>query len=165
MKKIIVSLLMLLPLGLVAQDLKIAVVNTNEILATMPEAIEMQRQLQSIAAQYQEEFKTLEEDFNRKYNDFMAQGDTLNENIRMRRLQDVQEMQAKLENFYPSAQEELAKKQEELLTPIRTKVQKAISEVGEEGSYTYILDPQTIHYIGNSAVEVTEKVKAKLGIK
>lgn len=40
----------------------------------------------------------------------------------------------------------------------------AIKAVGDEKGYTYILDPQIVLYQGNTAVDATQFVKAKLGI-
>jgi len=37
--------------------------------------------------------------------------------------------------------------------------------VGDEKGYTYILNPQVLLYKGNDAVDATDFVKAKLGIK
>ena len=165
MKKLIVSILLLLPLGLVAQELKIAVVNTNTIMATLPDVAEAHQLLQSMAAQYDADLKMMQEDYERKVSEFTAQGDTLNENIRVRRIQEIQGIQERIENAYPAAQEDMNRKQEELFTPIRAKVQKAIAEVGSEIGYTYIFEPQYLLYIGDAAIDITDKVKAKLGLE
>lgn len=50
------------------------------------------------------------------------------------------------------------------LTPIQDKLKNAIKAVGDEKGYTYILDPQIVLYQGNTAVDATQFVKAKLGI-
>ena len=165
MKKIIVSLLLLLPLCLTAQELKIAYVNYHEIFTTLPDYTVVEDELAKMNQQYQQEAKTMEDRFNRMYADYMAQADSLAENIRVLRMQEIQDLQNRLENFVPMAQEEMQKKQQTLLAPIQDKVQKAINSVGEENGYTYIINPQAFFYMGNNAVNVTDKVKTKLGIK
>ncbi|MDR3308597.1 MAG: OmpH family outer membrane protein [Tannerella sp.] len=165
MKKFIVFIMLLLPLGMVAQEVKIAVVKTNEIFNIMPEVADMESKMAAHKQQYQQTQKVMQDEYTRKYADLTAQGDTLNVNIRNMRLQEIQDIATRLENFVPMATEDLEKKQEELLAPIQEKVQKAINEVGEENGYTYIINPGVMLYMGPSAVDATEKVKAKLGLK
>ena len=45
MKKLIIFLLMMLPLSLFAQESKIAVVNTQEVIQAMPEFADMQKKM------------------------------------------------------------------------------------------------------------------------
>ncbi len=166
MKKLIVSMLMLFPLGLVAQEVKIAMVNTNEIFTVMPEVSVMENELAAMAKQYEQELKIMEDEYTRKYTDYMAQGDSLTDNIKQLRMQEIQDLQSRIENFYVMANETRSKKQEELMVPIREKIQKAIDVVGEENGYTYILNPGALLYMNKkAAVDATDKVKAKLGIK
>ena len=165
MKKIIVLMLLLLPLGLMAQELKIAVVNTNEVMLAMPEAAEYESEMAKLRQQYEQEARTMEETFQRKYQDYIAQADSLTENIRVLRMQEVQDIRNRLETFVPMAEEEIQNKSESLLTPIRDKVQKAINSVGEENGYTYIMSPQVFLFQGNGAIDATSLVKAKLGLR
>ncbi|MCS2918145.1 OmpH family outer membrane protein [Parabacteroides merdae] len=51
-----------------------------------------------------------------------------------------------------------------MFTPIQDKLKNAIKAVGDEKGYTYIPDPQIVLYQGNTAVDATQFVKAKLGI-
>ena len=141
MKKLIIFLLMMLPLGVFAQESKIAIVNTQEVIQAMPEFANMQ-----------------------KYSDFVAQQDSLTENIKMRRMQELQDMEQRTQNFIQISQQDFQKKQGELFTPIQDKLKNAIKAVGDEKGYTYILDPQIVLYQGNTAVDATQFVKAKLGI-
>jgi len=165
MKKIIVSLLLFLPLGLMAQELKIAIVNTNEILTTLPDYTDVENEMAKMNQQYQQEYKAMDERFTRMYSDYMSQVDSLAENIKVMRMQEIQEFQARMENFVPIAQEEMQKKERALMTPIQEKIQKAITSVGEENGYTFIINQQVLLYKGNNAIDATNLVKAKLGIK
>ncbi len=166
MKKFIVSIMLLLPLGMVAQELKIAIVNTNDIFNIMPEVSAMENQIVAMTKEYEKELQIMQDEYTRKYSDLTAQQDSLTENIRMMRIQEIQGIQDRIENFIPMANEARNKKQEELMTPIREKIQKAIDQVGDENSYTYILNPGALLYMNKSAaIDATDKVKAKLGLK
>ena len=53
MKKLVIFLLMMLPLGLFAQESKIEIVNTAEVMQSMPEFADMQKQIHEMEANYQ----------------------------------------------------------------------------------------------------------------
>jgi len=165
MKKIFVTILLLIPLGLAAQELKIAIVNTNDIMLVMPEISAYENDMATLRQQYEKELKLMQDEYNRKYSDLMAQGDSLTENIRVLRMQEIQDIATRMENFSPMAQENIQKKHEELMKPIQEKIMKAINEVGDENGYTYIIGPNVLLYKSKSAIDATDKVKAKLGLK
>ena len=164
MKKLIIFLLMMLPLSVFAQQTKIAVVNTQAVIEAMPEFAEMQKQLKQMEDTYRKEFQVMENEYKKKYEAFIAQQDSLTENIKMKRMQDLQDMEQRTQNFVQVAQQDSQKKQQELFTPIQEKLRNAIKAVGDEKGYTYILDPTVVFYAGSSSIDATNDVKAKLGI-
>ena len=140
-KKLIIAVLCCLPMSLMAQTaFKFGTVNSAEIIAAMPERAAAEQQLQDLSKKYEDEFVKVQEEFQNKYKELQALGDTVPETIRMRRLQEVQESQQRIESFRTMAQEDIAKKQEELFIPIQQKLMDAIKAVGEEGKFTYIFD-------------------------
>ena len=164
MKKLIIFLLMMLPLSIFAQESKIAIVNTDEVIQVMTEFIDMQKQMADMEKKYQAEMKVMEEEYKKKYSDYMAQQDSLTENIKIRRMQELQDMEQRTQNFIQLSQQDFQKKQQELFTPIQEKLKNAIKAVGDEKGYTYIINPQVVLYAGSASVDATPFVKAKLGI-
>ena len=130
----------------------------------MPEFATMQKQMADMEAKYKNEMQVMQDEYNKKYSDFVAQQDSLTENIKMRRMQELQDMEQRTQNFIQMCQQDFQKKQGELFTTIQDKLKNAIKAVGDEKGYTYILDPQIVLYQGNTAVDATQFVKAKLGI-
>jgi outer membrane protein len=165
MKKIIVLIMTLLPLGLAAQEMKIAIVDAQAIFNIMPEVSEMENELVTMTQTLERELKSMDDEYARKMNDLTEAGDTLAENIRMLRLQEAQGIRERAERFYQTSIEARNKKQQELMVPIEEKLQKAIKEVGDENGYTYIISPQALLYKSDNAIDATEKVKAKMGLK
>ena len=164
MKKLIIFLLMMLPLGVFAQESKIAIVNTQEVIQAMPEFANMQKQMADMEAKYKSEMQVMEDEYKKKYSDFVAQQDSLTENIKLRRMQEIQDIQERMDNFVQVAQQDVQKKQQELLQPIQQKLHEAIQKVGEEKGYTYIIDPAALLYTGTNAVDATPFVRTKLGL-
>lgn len=165
MKKLIVLLCMILPLGAFAQEVKIAYVNADEIFAAMPEVKEMESKVANLNAGYEKEYKQMQEEFNRKYSDLVAQQDSLTDNIKLKRQGELQDLQQRIESLLEVAQQDVKKKQQEWFVPIQKKLQDAIKAVGDEKGYTYIITPQALLYTGPTAVDATPLVKAKLGLK
>ena len=57
------------------------------------------------------------------------------------------------------------KKSEDLLKPIRDRIQKAIDDVADENKYDYVFDYSTGFLLyAEKVTDVTSKVKAKLGL-
>ena len=164
MKKLIVLLLMILPLGAIAQEVKIAYVKTQEVFMAMPEVSEMEKKLADLNEKYKGELKLMQDEYQKKYADFIQQQDSLTENIKLRRMQEIQDIQARIDNFVQVAQQDVQKKQQELLMPIQEKLQKAIKDVGAENGYTYIVDPAALLYTGPNAIDATPLVRKKLGL-
>jgi outer membrane protein len=98
MKKFILSLMLLLPLSMAAQDVKIAVVDFNGIVTVMPEVNALESQLMALQQRYQSELQSLENDFNRKQSDYISQQDSLNENIKIMRMQEIEDIRMRMEN-------------------------------------------------------------------
>ena len=164
MKKLIVLLLMILPLGAIAQEVKIAFVKTQEVFMAMPEVSGMEKQMADLNEKYIVELKQMQDEYQKKYSDFVAQQDSLTENIKLRRMQEIQDIQERMDNFVQVAQQDVQKKQQELLQPIQQKLHEAIQKVGEEKGYTYIIDPAALLYTGTNAVDATPFVRTKLGL-
>lgn len=164
MKKLIVLLLMILPLGAIAQEVKIAYVNTQEVFMAMPEVSTMEKQMADLNEKYKLELQQMQEEYKKKYADFVAQQDSLTENIKLRRMQEIEDIQGRMDNFVQVAQQDVQKKQQELLQPIQQKLQDAIQKVGAEKGYTYIVDPAALLYRSDNATNATPFVRAKLGL-
>lgn len=167
MKKLIILLLMILPLGVFAQEAKLAIVNSQEVMMAMPEINAMQETLKQMNDKYMGEMKTMEDEYQKKYADYIAQQDSLTENIKLRRMQELSDIEQRVTNFTQVARQDMDKKQQELFAPIQDKVRNAIKAVGDEKGYAYILDsnPGMVLYTGNTAIDATPLVKAKLGLK
>ena len=112
MKKLIALLLMIIPMSVVAQEVKIAFVNTQEVFMAMPEVSDMEKKMADLQESYKKELAQMEEEYKKKYSDFIAQQDSLTENIKVRRMQEVQDMQQRMDNLVQVAQQDVAKQQQ-----------------------------------------------------
>ena len=158
MKKIIIAILLALPM--IASAQKFGHINTQELFTQMPEVAQVKLKMDTVNAQYESQLASMQEEIQKKLQDYQSQ-----EAIKQIRQQELQEMQQRIQLFYQTAEQDIQRKQQELLTPVHEKMAKAIKAVGEREGYTYIFDSQAMVHIGSDATDVTPAVKKELGIK
>lgn len=163
MKKLIVILALAMPMLVSAQ--KLGYVNTNELFAQMPEVAKIKLQMDTIQSQYENQLTMMQEEFQKKAQDYQNQAASMTDAIRQIREQELQEMQQRIQLFYQTAEQDITKKQQELLAPVHERMAKAINAVGEKEGYTYIFDSAAMVYIAPTAEDVMPSVKKELKIK
>ncbi|MDE5915496.1 MAG: OmpH family outer membrane protein [Duncaniella sp.] len=151
------------PMSLFAQ--KFGVINTNELMTSLPEMKSVQEQMEAASKKYQDEFTKLQEEFNKKFQEFQALEASTPETIKERRTLELQEIDTKIQRFRETAEQDLQRQNQQLLAPIQEKVMKAIQSVGAEGKYTFIFESGMSLYTGVDVTDVTPLVKTALGIK
>ena len=164
-KKILLAIAVALPLSSMAQ--KFGVVDLEAVFTSMPETTAMQTQLQETSKKYEDEFAKLQEEVNKLYTDFQTIQNDANtpESIKERRMQEIQDRYNKVQQFRETAQQDLARLEQQLTAPIQQKLTDAIKAVGAEGSFTGILPKEgVLLYTGTDVVDVTPQVRTKLGI-
>ena len=163
MKKIIITILLALPMLASAQ--KFGHINTQELFAQMPEVAQIKLKMDTINSQYETQLASMNEEIQKKYQDYQAQEATMADAIKQIRQQELQEMQQRIQLFYQTAEQDIQKKQQELLAPVHEKMTKAIKAVAEREGYTYIFESAAMVHIGADATDLMPAVKKELGIK
>ena len=82
MKKLILAAMLMMPLAMMAQDLKIAYINSQELITSMPEYEQALKKLEDMNLTYNQEGKKLQEEFQKKYTDYASAQDTLDNAIK-----------------------------------------------------------------------------------
>ena len=165
-KKILLVAALLLPMTIFAQDLKIGIVSLDEVIEKLPEYQDAQNKFVETSKRYEDELAKLNEELKRRYDDIQAMPEDELPAIRERKVREFQEYQVKIQQFTQTADQELAKVQQELMAPLEKKVRDAIESVGSEGGYSLIEQKvnQIILYYSAPVVDITDQVKARLGV-
>jgi len=165
-KKIVLIALVMLPVATFAQESqKFAYINYMDVANAMPEFKLMNDSLTKSANEYQAEITNMRDEYTKKLSDFVNQQDSLNETIKIRRQQEIQELQQRVENFQQFAAQKQDEMQQRLSAPIQDKLQKAVNDVGKENNFLYIANAGAFLYISPNATDATPLVKKKLGIQ
>ncbi len=155
-------LMLIAPLSVFAQ--KFGHINSQEIMAQMPEFIKARGDIEAQAKQYENDLKSMQDELTRKSDEYEKGKSTMNATAQQQKEQELQQLYQKIQQAYQDNQQALAQKQQELMQPITTKLVNAIKAVGDKGGYVYIMDLSAgIPYISTTlSKDVTAEVKAQL---
>lgn len=168
LKKFALVIMLILPMGVFAQNLKFGHINAMEIISAMPEYTKAQNDLKALSDQLGKELQRTQEEFNKKYQEFMQTKDSLPANIAERRQKELEDMMQRQQQFQEKAQQDMEKAQNDLMAPIYKKLDDAIKSVGASEGVIYIFDlaRTPIPYVNESqSTNLNAKVKTQLGIK
>jgi outer membrane protein len=149
------------------KNFKFGHVDSNALMQIMPERQQAQQDLETFATELEKQLEVMQVEFQNKYQDYLAKTDSLSDLIRQSKESELQDLQLRIQKFQESAQQELSKKEAELIQPIIDKARAAIEEVGKENGYTYIFDLGTgpIIYFSQDSDDILPLVKKKLGLE
>ena len=115
-------------------------VNSNELLMAMPERKDAEASIQNYAKQLEGQLQTMNVEWESKMQDYQAKEAMLDNAIKKTKMKEIADLENRIKEFQATAQEDLQKKENELLQPMIDKAKKAIEEVAKENKYTYVFD-------------------------
>ncbi len=144
------------------QAQKVAHINLEEVIASLPESKAMQADIEKLGKTYESEIKSASAALKAKFDKYTAEEGTKTPEENQKRAVEVQQEQAKIGQLQQAAQQELGKKQNELLEPIVKKAQAAIKAYAKEKGFQYVLDARTLIY-SEGGEDISGAIKSKLG--
>jgi len=141
MKRILSVLLVLFSFQAFSQ--KFAYVDTDYVLANLPEYTSAQKQINDISVKWQKEIEEKLAEVDKMYKDYQVEKILLSEEMRIKKEEDIikKEKEAKeLQKKRFGQGGDLFKKQQELIKPIQDKVYNAIVEISETKGYAMVFD-------------------------
>ena len=161
---LIISLLGLA--GFAQSGLKIGHINSQELLAAMPENDSAQAKFDKVLKEYQSTLETMQVELNNKMQDYKAKMKDYSDLIRQTKESELQDLDQRIQQFRQEANDNLPKQRDELYRPALDKAKKAITDVAKENNFTYILDLSlgAVIYTSDNSIDILPLVKQKLGI-
>jgi len=141
---------------------KVAHINTQELVAAMPEAKAAQAELETMGKTYQKDIEASITEYQNTAKQYEAEASTKTQEENQKRGLELQEKQQRIQQFRADAQKHLAEKEAELFKPIQEKAMKAINDVAKSQGYQYVLDRATL--IVADGKDIIVDVKKQLGI-
>ncbi len=145
------------------KNIKLGHINSQELMQIMPGRDTVQTILQKEVADLEATLKTMYAEYETRSNDYVQNQAGWTDLIRQTKQREIQDMQARIQEFQQNAQTKMQEREAELTKPIIDRAKKAIEDVAREGNYTYIFDGATLLYSQDSE-DVMPQVKKKLGL-
>lgn len=145
-----------------AAQSKIAHINTQELIKAMPETIAAQAEIEKLGKTYQATIQGSLKELDTKLKQYNAEAEGQTEESNMKRMEEVEGMKQSLSQYQQQAQEDLQKKEFDLLKPITEKAKAAIQKVAKAQGYEYVLDASTL--IVADGKNLMADVKKELGL-
>ena len=164
--KVLVLLVLALGIGYGAnaQTQKIGYVDSQAIIELMPESAKIQQDLQAYYSELQAELQAMATEYQNKMREYEANQATMSNILRQSKEKEIVDLQGRIQEFQANAESDLAAKQDELSKPMLDKIKTAIDDVLKAKGLAYVFEKTVILSIGDSAIDITADVKAKLGL-
>ena len=149
-----------------AQTLKIGTVKLDEVMQAMPETSVLEKELADRTTKFQTQAKSMQDEFQTKYQAYVEQADSLDELTRGVREDELRSLQQRAEQYQQSAYQQITQYREQQLGMIQEKLFKAVKAVGDREKFLAVFPTNDATYFSASqTTDVTGLVKAELGIK
>ncbi len=143
---------------------KLAHINTQELLLAMPEREGAEKKIQDFAKSLESQLQTLGTEYQNKLANYQQKAETMTNTERETAVNELTDLEQRIQQFRISADEKIQKQEAELLQPMIEKARKAIEEVSKAGGYTYVFDSSVGVLLYQTGEDLMPKVKAKLGL-
>ena len=109
-------------------------------LKSMPDYAVVQQKLADLRQQYQDETLRVEDEFNRKYEEFLEGQREFPKTILQKRQTELQELLDKNIQFKENSRKELEKAEQDLMAPLKIRLIETLGNIGRQNGYAFIID-------------------------
>ena len=143
---------------------KVAHINTQELVAAMPATKAAQAEMEKVGKTYQVQIEEMQNELKAKVTRYEAEAATQTDEENQKRAEEVYGIRQSIAQFQQQADQELQKKQFDLLKPITEQAREAILKVALAQGFQYVLDStQGQGVILADGKDLMEDVKKELG--
>ncbi len=174
MKKTILFLLLtVVSLAVSAQDaqpkdsvaFKFGYLSYDSVMVAVPDYTELKTNMAQLREQYEAEQKRVENDFNKKYEEFLDGQASFPKTILQKRQSELQEMLDRNIEFKKQSQKMLSEAEANMMEVIKTTINMAVNIIAQKRGYAFVLntDKEAVTFINPALGEdITEAVKQLL---
>ena len=171
-KHLIIAIMVLLSVPAMAQgedsvahQVRFGYLSYETALAAMPEYEGMLQQMNTLREAYEKELQRAEDEFNRKYEDFLEGQKEFPRTILLKRQTELQDLMQKNLAFRKQGEADLAKAEQELKAPLRTRLNETIAALARQHHLALVIntDSNACPFIEPElGVDLNEEVISKL---
>lgn len=139
----ICALVLLAAVAYAPAQQKIGWINSAYIMEKLPEAQDAQKQIDNIVADWQAELAKMQNEWQRKYEEYDKKKLILTDQLRADAEKELQDLDKRIVEYRTrkfGQSGELFTKQNELMKPIQNKIFKVLQDIAKDDEYDYIFD-------------------------
>ena len=136
---VLLALVMAMP-AMAQSELKFGYLSYESVLQAMPEYAAMQNSMAELRQKYEAEQKRVEQDFNKKYEEFLDGQKSFPKTILQKRQSELQEMLDKNVAFKKESQRLLSQAEEDAMLPVKVRLAEVLDAIGRERGYAFIVN-------------------------
>jgi len=137
----------------------------DSVLTAMPQCAIVEKQLEELATQYEDELKRVEDEFNQKYEAFLDGRKDFPRTILLKRQTELQQLMQRNIEFRENSRRELQQAREEAYAPLRLSLSKAIAIVAKHHKLAVVVntDANACPFIDPAlAIDISQEVEKEL---
>ncbi|MEQ6124136.1 OmpH family outer membrane protein [Pseudotenacibaculum sp. MALMAid0570] len=145
---------------------KVGSIDSDLIVGLMPETKKVLSMLNSYAKRLDSSYQIKLDEYKAKVESFQKLGKEISDNFKKIKVEELAEMEKKLQLTQQNGSKLVQLKRDELMRPLYKKLRGVISEVAKAEGYTQVLtiSGNEFAYV-DEKFDITKKVMTKLGIK
>jgi len=150
-----------------AQNIKLAHINIQELILSMPEYDSAQVKLQRVEQELTKAIEELQVELNRKNDEFQRNQGIWTDLVKQSKTEELTSMYQRLQTFQQNASESYQQESDKIMQPVVEKANKAIEAVAKEQNITYVIsdNPQILLFKAIGTLDLLPAVKQHMGIK
>lgn len=148
-------------------NLKIGHVNFQEIVQKHPDADSIRKILETEAKEMEDLYNEMLIEHESKLAEFEKEKSGYSEFVRSSKEKELIQMAQKIQTYNQTAEQQLQKRNMELIKPIYDRINVLIKEISDQNKFTYILDVGngSVAYVSPDSQNITPLVIEKLTAK
>ena len=129
-------------LGISAQEntFRFGYLSYEGAIQSMPDYAIVQKKMKTLQEQFQAETLRVEDEFNRKYEDFLEGQRDFPQTILQKRQLELQQLMEKNLEFKEHSRMEIEKAEQDLMAPLKIRLIEVLGKIGRERGYAFIID-------------------------
>lgn len=149
-------------------QVKIGYMDTQKVLAELPQREQVEKELQAFIQNKQEQLTQKATQFQDAVGEYQSSRGAMSQQQADAREEELTEMQTSLDELNQSIRREIQQKRQELLEPIFTQIDQAISTIAEQQGLDFVLNKSTnsgntiLFYASQNQQDITEQVISRV---
>lgn len=140
MKHLLIALVLIFAATSITNAQKVAHIDTQALIESMPETKSAQNELERIRKTYEAEISSMLRELQAKYTLYESEANTKSDDENRKRAEELQSAERKIGEYRQNASTDLQKKEGDLFSPLFEKAKRAIEKVAKAKSIQYVMD-------------------------